>query len=73
MNGRFFMLSPSSSQPHFTHKLSTQSKRALTHLRLEGIAPSSDLLADMELFDAGKITEDQFIKRGIARAKNTEK
>ncbi len=65
------MLPSSSLQSNIAHKkkgLSSQSERAVAHLKLEGITPSSALLKDMELLDAGKISHDEFVQRGIARA-----
>lgn len=53
-----------------TGSLSEDSKRALTHLNLEDITPSPELLADMHLLDAGKITKKEFIGRALARAKS---
>jgi hypothetical protein len=48
------------------------SKRALAHLFLEGITLSSALLTDMELLDAGKISKDEFIERGLHEAGLTD-
>lgn len=52
-----------------TKSPSDDSKRALTHLGLEGITPTSELLADMHLLDVGKITEKEFIERAVSRDK----
>jgi hypothetical protein len=52
--------------------LSERSQQTLANLALEGITPSPALMADIKLFDAGKITLDELLARGLKRAQ-TEK
>jgi hypothetical protein len=48
--------------------LSSSMQQLLASLRLEGIELSPESMKDVELFDAGKITKAEFLKRAIGRA-----
>ena len=45
-------------------------KHVLANLGLEGIQPSEELRADMELRDLGKLSQEDFLARALARAKD---
>ena len=53
-------------------KLSPESRKALASLRLEGIYPSEEALADMVLFDTGIISMQEFRQRSLKRATSTD-
>ena len=42
-------------------------RQALASLALEGIYPSKVMLADIELLDAGKLSDEAFLARTLAR------
>jgi hypothetical protein len=50
--------------------LSKKVKEAIASLGLEGIVLSPDVMKNVLLFDAGKISEEEFIKKAIERAKS---
>ena len=64
------MLPTQQPKPIKMDSLSEDSKRALVNLSLEGIIPSSVLLADMQLLDSGKISQKEFLERAVTRAKS---
>lgn len=47
--------------------LSPSIKRTLASLRLEGITLSSESIADLQLFEAGKLSQKEAITRVLAR------
>jgi hypothetical protein len=49
--------------------LSSKMQQALASLRLEGVSLSSEVMVDIQLFDAGKITKEELLKRAVLRAK----
>jgi hypothetical protein len=55
---------------HHEAGLNATSRKALASLRLEGIVPSAESLADMKLVDAGKMSIQEFRSRSLARAKS---
>lgn len=55
--------------PQEEQKRRHASQVSLKHLELEGMYPSKEMLEDIELLDTGKITEEDFLTRCIARAK----
>lgn len=62
------MSSEQPPKPIDTNTLSEDSKRVLANLALEGIIPSTELLADLRLLDSEQLSLDDFKKRAIARA-----
>lgn len=48
-------------------------QRALTSLGLEGVSLSKESIADLHLFDAGKISKQEALIRVVARAKSQRK
>lgn len=50
--------------------LSEHTQQVLASLGLENIIPSKALMADIKLYDTGKITLDELLAQGLARAKN---
>jgi hypothetical protein len=61
-----------------SHKIKQQAfsegmKKALTSLGLEGISLSKESLADLHLFDMGKISKEEALKRVVARVKSQKK
>lgn len=47
--------------------LSPEMRQALASLRLESIELSKESLADIRLFDEGKLSKDDVVKRVLAR------
>lgn len=45
-------------------------QRAIASLKLEGINLSSDTLEDVQLYEAGMLSKDEFVARAVARAKS---
>lgn len=52
-----------------TPQQSKHTKNVLANLALEGIYPSAESLADMQLYDEGKLSIEAFLAKAIARAK----
>ena len=50
--------------------LSNEIQQLLASLRLEGIELSPESMNDVRLFDTGKISKAEFIKRAIGRAQS---
>lgn len=48
-------------------KLQSQVKQALANLSLEGMHPSKEMLDDIELWTSKKISEQEFISRGLRK------
>jgi hypothetical protein len=59
-----------STNIHKQDTLSESMKDALVSLGLEGISLSKESLAVLHLFDAGKISKEEALKRVIARVKS---
>ncbi len=55
--------------PLVSEKVARQkhTQQALASLALEGIYPSKSLLADIELLDAGQLSDEEFLARTLAR------
>jgi hypothetical protein len=49
--------------------ISNQMQQLLASLKLEGIEISPESMSDVRLFDTGKISKEEFLKRAIGRAK----
>lgn len=49
--------------------ISPSIKKTLASLHLEGIALSSESIADLQLFEAGKLSQKEVIARVLARVK----
>ncbi|NNM59059.1 MAG: antitoxin VbhA family protein [Legionellales bacterium] len=49
--------------------LSSKMQQTLASLRLEGLTPDEASMHDIQLFDAGEIKKEEFLKRALARAK----
>lgn len=58
------------NKPFTEAQMRERARQALGSLALEGMHPAKETLADIELMVTGKITANEFISRGIKRAKN---
>lgn len=63
------MITPVKDVGEYASRLSPETLQSIASLQLEGIAVSKEMLDDLVLRDAGKITKEEFLKRAIERAK----
>jgi hypothetical protein len=60
---------PKKNAPNDGLKNREITRKALKSLELEGMQPSKEMLHDLELLNTGIITREEFLARGLNRAK----